>query len=218
MSRTQIIAIVVVVLIAGLLISGVLIYMNMVRKQSEKVEFLHNLDEKTVYYKGFGYSIEIDYNGKFQISKLTTKEHNILAPGRGIYLSYETKDHFFSSLELEADPGVEIEEIDEENYAAVLHFEEENTSYEVRLDFSPYETKATVKRTIKNEISITHQGFPSINLEQDAVENIRWHRSGSNFWIAGKASKMRNFLAAGEGYLAERGQAGYERGNLHRDV
>lgn len=46
MSRTQIIAIVVVVLIAGLLISGVLIYMNMVRKQSEKVEFLHNLDEK----------------------------------------------------------------------------------------------------------------------------------------------------------------------------
>jgi hypothetical protein len=218
MSRSQFIAIVAVILIAGLLISGVLVYMNIIKQQSEKVEFLHNTDEKTVYYKGFGYSIEINYDGKFQVSRLIAKEHNILAPGRGIYLSYETKDHSFSSLNLDADPGIEIEEIDEENYAAVLNFEEENTQYEVRLDFTPYETKATIKRTIKNEISITHQGFPSINLEQDAVENIRWHRSGSNFWIAGKASNMRNFLSAGAGYLAEKGEAGFERGNVHRGV
>ena len=29
---------------------------------------------------------------------------------------------------------------------------------------------------------------------------------------------MRNFLSAGAGYLAEKGEAGFERGNVHRGV
>ncbi len=217
MTNIQKAAICSVVLIAAIAICAILYITDPFGTKGGKgVQFIHNKDAKTLSYTGDKYEISVDYNKKFCINKLSGEGKSILAPGRGIYINLQTEAGNYTSLNLDKSPDITINGDINTNIEATFSFEGEYTFDKVTLTFKPEEVVSTFERVFKEDTKITQQGFPSINIHQDSIENIRWHKSGSNFWIAGKASKMRNFLAAGSGYLPEKGEQGFELGNIKR--
>lgn len=72
------------------------------------------------------------------------------------------------------------------------------------LDFAAESFQLYVTRTFREDLEVEQQGCPVLLLRQDAVENLRWTRSGANFWVGGKGDGIRGFLSAHKGYDPEK--------------
>lgn len=53
-----------------------------------------------------------------------------------------------------------------------------------------------VERAMKRAATLQAQAMPRLQFQQDAIENIRWLESGSNFWVDGEGNDLKNFLSA----------------------
>ena len=175
-------------------------------------EVTNDLENKKVTFQGDRYSMVVSYDKQFKVEELAVDGTNILDKERGIYMALgSVKNEKYSSLELEADPVVTVSKDQ-----VVFEFSGEFSDDKVTVLCGKEAADIRFERTFKKNVSLYSQAFPSVNLRHNAIENIRWERSGSNFWIDGKASGLKGFLAAGSGYLAERGDSGTKPGNVHR--
>lgn len=176
-------------------------------------EITHDAAAKTVTFAGDQYRMMVDYNGKFQIRELSVNgSANVLDEERGIYTALgKIGGDTASSLELAADPEVTVE-----GGVATFRFSGTFSDDTVTITCGKAAADVQFQRTFKEDINLFSQSFPVLCFRHNAFENIRWHRSGANFWVDGKASSMLNFLAAGSGYRAQAGEAGFETGNIRR--
>ena len=175
-------------------------------------EVTNDQENKKVTFQGDRYTMIVSYDKQFKVEELAVDGTNILDKERGIYMALSSvKNVKYSSLELEADPVVTITDD-----KAVFEFSGQFSDDKVTVLCGKEAADIQFERTFKENVSLYTQAIPSINLRHNAIENIRWERSGANFWIDGKASALKGFLAGGSGYLAERGDSGTKPGNVHR--
>lgn len=207
----------IIVLIAAVVFAAAAVGIVIIMNREEKMEdeqliapytVIHDETAKTISFRGDNYIAEIDYRGQFRISSYRVRKEgtdsfsgNLLAPDRGIYLTAsEIADGnegmaVQSSLLLQTDPSVEIAD-----RTVTLRFDCGRIRYTAVLTLENGQIQADFQRTFLSDMAITQQGFPSVNWEERAIENIRWNRSGANFWVGGKAESFTNFLAGGTGY------------------
>lgn len=207
--RGKILAIVLIAL--TLSVSGIAIFTFKERNNMQLIEpYKVMLDEskKTISFRGDNYIMVIDYDSKFKISSYQIKKEgtnkysdNILAPDKGIYVKchyISDNEYNVSSLSLEKDPTISVND-----RTISIAFVTGLIQYDVNIILENAFVDLTIQRafSLSNDtVIIVEQGFPSINIEQDHTESIRWKRSGANFWIGGKAEAFPNFLSAGSGY------------------
>lgn len=209
--RTETIAAVILIGVAALAIAaGVLYYggvFDFLNKKTGEEENIvryvlqHDEAAKTITWSGDDYTVRIGYNKKAAIEMLKAGGRNILDEKRGIYLGYtvteDKKDNIYSGLELPEDPEIAV---DNEKNTVTLSYGDEYTQNVIDIQLNNKNFDISLKRTVIKDVKMADQSFPSINLEQDLPESIRFERSGSNFWVGCRASEQKNFLAAGNGY------------------
>ncbi len=147
--------------------------------------------------KGSHYRMVVDLGHKVAITSLMTDGTEWLADGACIYTSIKVDGVWANSLVLTDNPKVKVSK-----QGVTISFETRYTSESWQIDSNTDQVNIDFSRRFKGDVVVDEQGFPMMSFGQDVVENIRWHKSGSNFWVGGKASAMKSFLAAGSGYLA----------------
>ena len=202
---------------AVLVIAGTLIGINLFGKKQDKQndpdynqsKIINNGDAKTVLFEGGNYAVEFKYDKQFCVSSYKAKTQkeggeqmsaDLLAQDGGISLfatAYmdDGSEFLSDSLALEADPEVEIS-----GNAVTFRFETGPVSYEVVAILENHQMTLDLKRSYAEDFNLGLQGFPSIHLEENAAENVRWLRSGSNFWVGGKGGELHSFLSASRFY------------------
>ncbi|MHB1463059.1 MAG: discoidin domain-containing protein [Armatimonadota bacterium] len=147
--------------------------------------------------KGSHYRMVIDLGHKVAITSLMTDGTEWLADGACIYTGIKVDGIWANSLVLTDDPMVKVSK-----QGVTIGFETRYTSETWQIGSNTDHVNITFSRRFKGDVIVEEQGFPMMSFGQDVVENIRWRKSGGNFWVGGKASAMKSFLAAGSGYLA----------------
>lgn len=186
----------------------------------------HDEGKKIVTYEGTRYTIKISYDKQFRISELILRNQNILEDTHGICTGLLVRgagdvekdqyylDHFtFTSLQLETSPEIVY---NEEARTAVFTYSGPYTTETVSFHFTSDFAEVSFERTFTQDVTLLSQAFPSIHLKEHAVENIRWQRSGGNYWIDGFGGNMYNFLSGGEAYLKFGDGTGGRNGNIRR--
>lgn len=217
-NKRKVIPVCVIIAAACILIAAVFLFLwksaRPEKTELPKAQLIHDAEKKTVSYRGDAYTVVIDYNLKFQIAEYIVNQKNILAEDRGICVGIDVLDtgetfsekvgslsgYDFTSLQLDQDPVLEL---NEDDVSAAFTFESPYTNEHVLIHFKPEGITLTCTRTFKNDCKVIGQAYPSVNLEQDAIESIRWARSGASFWIGGKATDVKNYLCAGAQYAPE---------------
>lgn len=213
------VAVTAIIAILGVLFFGGVIPRG--KKEEPKVEkyvLNHDTDKKNISWSGENYTVQIGYDKKASVEKLSFGGVEILDSSLGIYTGYKTggesEEESFSSLSLTEDPKLEI---DYGQNTIMLSYEDEYTMNTVTFALLPDRIDMTFERTALRDVTMSDQSFPSINTAQDCAESIRWEKSGANFWVGGRASELKNFLAAGTGYRAEK-ESDIYLGNVRRAV
>lgn len=201
------VSVVIVLLIALVAVSGILYYGGFFDTDSDKgddiVRYIieHDTELKKINYSGEDYTIQIGYDKKAVIEVIKDGDINIIDPQRGIHTEYVVRENkeekVYSSLELGSDPIVTI---DEENKIITLSYNDKYTENILMVSLREKDFSLNYKRTTLEDVVFLDQALPSVNLEQDVIESIRFDNSGSNLHIGGTASAQKNYLAAGTGY------------------
>ncbi len=150
-------------------------------------------------YRCGRYEIEADLHKAFVIRSIRLNGHNLLDARQGLYFTVTAGGREESSLSLSADP-----EVYRDGDRLKAAFSTGSVEYKVILDFAAESFQLYVTRTFREDLEVEQQGCPVLLLRQDAVENLRWTRSGANFWVGGKGDGIRGFLSAHKGYDPEK--------------
>lgn len=142
----------------------------------------------------------VDVDHKVAITSFVSDGTEWLSDGGNIHTGVKVNGVWASSTSLNAAPAVQIIK-----QRVFISFETRYTAETWQITASDQWVDVSFTRRFKADASITEQGFPIMSIGQDVVENIRWTKSGANFWIGGKASAMSNFLSAGSGYMDRNG-------------
>lgn len=215
------VAVTAIIAILGVLFFGGVIPRG--KKEEPKVEkyvLNHDTDKKNISWSGENYTVQIGYDKKASVEKLSFGGVEILDSSLGIYTGYKTggesEEESFSSLSLTEDPKLEI---DYGQNTIMLSYEDEYTMNTVTFALLPDRIDMTFERTALRDVTMSDQSFPSINTAQDCAESIRWEKSGANFWVGGRASELKNFLAAGTGTEPKRNRTYiWKRAESGRDI
>lgn len=202
---SAVVAVAAAALIAGILFLGGLLPGREKEEPVVKDRLWEDTAKKTVRYEGNRYRVCIGYDKKAAVEVLEVDGTALLDPEKGIYTAYQAagdgEGRSFSSLSLPEDPAVTV---DGEGRTVTLVYEDEYTRHELTFQFSPEQMEVWLERTVLRDVKMRDQSFPAVTLAQDAAESIRWEKSGANFWVGGRASEQKNFLAAGTGYRKEK--------------
>ncbi|MBE7066628.1 MAG: hypothetical protein E7385_03645 [Ruminococcaceae bacterium] len=211
----KVLSVVIVLIIASAVIIGVLYYSGMFddnrsankEGDDDTVRYIleHDTQLKNITWSGEGYTIQIGYDKKAVIEVIKDGKVNILDESRGIHTGYVVrtgeKEETFSSLNLAQDPVVHI---DSEKNIITMNYSDTYTDNIVTINLDNKDFTVNYKRTITQDVGLLDQSLPSINLEQDVPESIRFIKSGSNLHVGGAAAAQKNYLAAGSGYRETR--------------
>lgn len=220
MDLRKIVSVIIIVVVAIAGISCVLYYGDFFETNHQEgddiVRYIleHDLELKKIRYSGEDYTIQIGYDKKAVIEVIQDGNVNILDSTRGIHTEYmvveNREEKVYSSLSLENDPQVNI---DEENNIIVLSYNDTYTANVLTITLNEKDFVLNYKRTTLDDVVFLDQAIPSINLEQDIIESIRFDKSGSNLHVGGTAAAQKNYLAAGTGYR-EKYESGIFQGNI----
>lgn len=150
---------------------------------------------KTVTVSGARYALQLSYANEFRISSLNIDGKEMFGENDGIYTSVKVGDQTYSSLSLEQDPVVRLEGSGN-NRTVVAEYSDGIAQYTVKIGAALENFTLDMSRSFESPATLAAQAFPAVQLEQDAVENIRWLESGSNFWVDGEGNDLKNFLSA----------------------
>lgn len=159
------------------------------------VELVQDEDAKTVTVSGARYALELSYAKAFRITSLNVDGKEMFGANDGIYTSVKVGGETYSSLALDADPAVRLEGSGNDR-TVVVEYSDGAADYVVKIGATLENFTLELSRSFDSATTLASQAFPAIQLEQDAVENIRWLESGSNFWVDGEGNDLKNFLSA----------------------
>lgn len=153
---------------------------------------------KKVTITGTRYSMVFDYNGKAIVTsfKVDNKETLDQGTNNGIFSAVMVNSNWITT-QGGVNPSVSV---NGSTVSAALSTSVASETW--TFTASDSNVQFQLNRSYNAAYTIQEQGTPMLNFKQDIFENIRWPASGANFWIGGKASALKKFLAAGTGYSA----------------
>jgi len=155
------------------------------------------LAEGTVIVEGDRYRMTVDVREEVAITSLLVDGTEFLQDGGLIHTAVKVEGAWSGSLAPTSAPVVDVS-----NQKVTIEYETDYTAERWEIKAKKERADVTFEKTYKGNFTVEEQGFPMMKYGQDIVENIRWSRSGGNFWVGGKGGAMRRFLSGGSGYLA----------------
>lgn len=165
------------------------------RQSRNTVEVDHDEEQKTMRVTGGRYAFTLTYDDQFNIDTLNVDGKELFAEGDGIYTSLKAADGVHTSKELNSAPSVRVDGTDKKQVIEVT-YNDGVADYAVTITAVPESFTLDISRTFQSPQTLSAQAFPAMQFEQDAIENIRWLESGSNFWVDGEGNDLKNFLSA----------------------
>ncbi|WP_053204953.1 DUF4082 domain-containing protein [Jiangella muralis] len=150
---------------------------------------------ETVTMCGDRYCAELDVDGAAAVRSLEVDGHEVLDGARGLYSSVTTAAGEVTSLDLGADPAVEVSgDTVEVRFATSVA--DEVWTFRAGADELDY----TLRRTYRADASLTEQGTPAVSFAEDAFEQLRWPGDGGNFPLGGDLvdTYQESWLAGGD--------------------
>lgn len=150
---------------------------------------------ETVTMCGQRYCAELDVDGAAAVRSLEIDGREVLDGARGLYSSVTTAAGEVTSLELGADPVVEVSGDTVEVRFATPVADEVWT-----FRTGAGELGFTMGRTYRSDASLIEQGTPAITFATDAFEQLRWPGDGGNFPLGGDLvnTYQESWLAGGD--------------------
>ena len=161
------------------------------RDKRDTVSLNKNDGAKTVTVSGGRYTFTLSYNNELVIKNLNIDGKEMFGAGDGIYVTAKTAGGLYSSANVTGEVTVTAGGNDKARTVSAT-YSDDIAEYTVTVTAELDDFTVNFKRKVKGETTFVAQAFPAMQFEQNAVENIRWLESGSNFWVDGKASKLRN--------------------------
>ena len=165
------------------------------RESRSEVTVHEDASAKTVSVTGGRYSFRVSYGSGFLIDSLAVDGKELLSEHDGIYTSIKADGTAVDSGALSSPAEVSVGGTGGERTVEV-RYSDGYADYVVTLTAKVACFGMKVERAMKRAATLQAQAMPRLQFQQDAIENIRWLESGSNFWVDGEGNDLKNFLSA----------------------
>lgn len=165
------------------------------RQSASAVTVEQDAEAETVSVTGGRYAFRLSYGKGFLIDSLAVDGKELLSENNGIYTSVKVNGRVSESNDLGIAGAVSVGGAGNERTIAVS-YADGAADYRVTITAKLESFTLELERAIRTETELQAQAFPRLQFEQDAIENIRWLESGSNFWVDGEGNDLKNFLSA----------------------
>ena len=165
------------------------------RTGRDRVSVAKDEFKRRVDIEGGRYSLSFSYDKRFVIDSLIVDGLTYVTPADGFYTGLKSNGTLSTSLKLMQTPVVEVKE-EEDGCTVTVAYTESFASYVATITARKDYFTLKIDRTMLANLAVSSQSFPRMLFEQDAIENIRWSESGSNFWVDGEGNDLTNFLSA----------------------
>lgn len=165
------------------------------RESRSEVTVHEDASAKTVSVMGGRYSFRVSYGSGFLIDSLVVDGKELLSEHDGIYTSIKADGTAVDSGALSSPAEVSVGGTGGERTVEV-RYSDGYADYVVTLTAKVACFGMKVERAMKRAATLQAQAMPRLQFQQDAIDNIRWLESGSNFWVDGEGNDLKNFLSA----------------------
>ena len=165
------------------------------RESRSEVTVHEDASAKTVSVTGGRYSFRVSYGSGFLIDSLVVDGKELLSEHDGICTSIKADGTAVDSGALSSPAEVSVGGTGGERTVEV-RYSDGYADYVVTLTAKVACFGMKVERAMKRAATLQAQAMPRLQFQQDAIENIRWLESGSNFWVDGEGNDLKNFLSA----------------------